>query len=125
MKLSCGEISGPVPQTDCTHCRSWPLSSNSADSPENVLTTISGSDETQRLLLCSVQCETNGSCVELQRQSWSDSIGWFTQSRIRIAKDEINFLRAALGGVSARSIIMAENDAEPASILRFPKQHSA
>jgi len=105
---------------NCTRCKSWPLSTGLSTCGENVMSTIVGNDETQRLVLCSVSCDVQGSGVELQRQSWSDSIGWFTQSRVRIAKDEINFLRAALGGFSIGSTRTPAPDRESISILKFP-----
>jgi len=106
--------------SNCIRCKSWPLSASLSACGENVLSTIVGNDESQRLVLCSVSCDIQGSCVELQRQSWSDSIGWFTQSRVRIAKDEINFLRAALGGFSIGSARTPAPDRESISILKFP-----
>ncbi|MCY2975603.1 MAG: hypothetical protein NTW52_13165 [Planctomycetota bacterium] len=110
---------------DCNKCQSWPLPTSQAACHANVISTIEGSDKTQRLVLCRVSCDVEGQCVELQRQSWSDSVGWFTQSRVRIAKEEINFLRSALGSVSTAKNRTAVSDIECESILRFPAQHSA
>jgi hypothetical protein len=88
-----------------------------------ILATLDGSSETEQLVLSLVPCEHDGQCLELARQSWSESLGWFTQSRVRIARDEVNGLRSALGQVSGakrRAI-----DCEAPSILRFPTLHSA
>ncbi len=88
-----------------------------------ILATIEGSSECERLVLSLVPCDIDGQCVELQRQTWSDSLGWFTQSRVRVAREEINGLRSALGNVSGTKRKMA--DVESPAILRFPVQHSA
>lgn len=88
-----------------------------------ILATIDGSCETERLVLSLVPCEQEGHCLELQRQSWSESLGWFTQSRVRVARDEIHGLRSALGGIPGSKRKMA--DVETPAILRFPAQHSA
>jgi hypothetical protein len=87
------------------------------------LATIDGSSETERLILSLVACEKDGQCLELARETWSENLGWFTQSRVRVAKDEINGLRSALGltaGTKRRPIETGVPD-----ILRFPSQHSA
>jgi hypothetical protein len=88
-----------------------------------ILATIDGSCESERLVLSLVACETDGHCVELERQTWSESLGWFTQSRVRVARDEINGLRSALGNVSGAKCKMAS--VQSPAILRFPAQHSA
>ena len=88
-----------------------------------ILASIDGSSDSERLILSLVPCESEGQCIELQRQSWSESLGWFTQSRVRVAKEEINGLRSALGTVSGTKRKMAS--VESPAILRFPTQHSA
>ncbi|MDZ4849066.1 MAG: hypothetical protein SGI77_07210 [Pirellulaceae bacterium] len=88
-----------------------------------ILATIDGSSESERLILSLVPCALDGQCIELQRQTWSDSLGWFTQSRVRVAREEVNGLRSALGNVSGTKRKMAS--LESPAILQFPAQHSA
>lgn len=93
-----------------------------------IIATISGSCETERLVLALANDGEEGSSqgIELQRQTWSESLGWFTQSRVRVAKDEICGLRSALGiapGRNARPV--AGGLDESSAILQFPTQHSA
>ena len=93
-----------------------------------ILATIDGTSDTERLILSLVPCEFDGQCLELHRETWSESLGWFTQSRIRVAKEEINGLRSALGCVSGTQVTGGKQKMagvlSPA-ILRFPSQHSA
>jgi hypothetical protein len=88
-----------------------------------VLATIDGSDETERLVLSLVACDQAGHCLELERQTWCEALGWFTQSRVRVAREEVHGLRSALGLVPGSKRKMAE-PSSPA-ILRFPACHSA
>lgn len=88
-----------------------------------ILATIDGSSDSERLILSLVPCESDGQCIELQRQTWSESLGWFTQSRVRVAREEINGLRSALGTVSGTKRKMS--DVPSPAIVRFPTQHSA
>jgi hypothetical protein len=64
---------------------------------ETVLTTLPASSETERLLLVLVQPIDAGSRVELRQQSFSKSIGWFTQSTVHLEPGQVAALRNALG----------------------------
>ncbi len=87
------------------------------------IATIDGSSESERLVLSMVACDQDGQCLELARQTWCEALGWFTQSRVRVAKDEVNGLRSALGLTPGSKRKMAEVNSP--AILRFPAQHSA
>ncbi len=64
---------------------------------ETVLTTLPASSETERLLLVLVQPADATSRVELRQQSFSGSIGWFTQSTVQMEPGQVAALRNALG----------------------------
>jgi hypothetical protein len=64
---------------------------------ETVLTTLPSSSETERLLLVLVQPADVPSRVELRQQSFSKSIGWFTQSTVHLEPGQVAALRNALG----------------------------
>ena len=64
---------------------------------ETVLTTLPSSTDTERLLLVLVQSADAGSRVELRQQSFSKSIGWFTQSTVHMEPGQVAALRSALG----------------------------
>jgi hypothetical protein len=64
---------------------------------ETVLTAIPASSEHERLLLVLVQTPDHGSRIELRQQSFSQSIGWFTQSTIPMEPGQVATLRNALG----------------------------
>ncbi len=87
------------------------------------IATIEGSSDSERLLLTLAPCEQDGQCLELVRQTFSEALGWFTQSRVRIARDEVNGLRSALGLTSGTKRKMAASSGP--AILQFPAQHSA
>jgi hypothetical protein len=95
-----------------------------------VLATIDGNSPAERLVLSLIPCELEGQFLELQRQSWCESLGWFTQSRTRIHREEINELRSALGTISGKrrragSPFEQKVLKNHPQILQFPSQHSA
>jgi hypothetical protein len=87
------------------------------------IATIDGSSESERLLLNLVPCDQDGQCLELVRQTYCEAVGWFNQSRVRVAREEVNGLRSALGLTPGTKRKMAGTEAP--AILRFPAQHSA
>jgi hypothetical protein len=64
---------------------------------ETVLTTLPASSETERLLLVLVQSADAASRVEIRQQSFSKTIGWFTQSTVHLEPGQVAALRNALG----------------------------
>jgi hypothetical protein len=71
---------------------------------ETVLTTLPSSSETERLLLVLVQSAEATSRIELRQQSFSRSIGWFTQSTVHLEPSQVAALRNALGITGGKSI---------------------
>jgi hypothetical protein len=67
---------------------------------DTVLTTLPAS-ETERLLVVLVQVPECGSRIELRQQSFSNGLGWFTQSTIQLEPGQVAALRNALGSGSA------------------------
>jgi hypothetical protein len=63
---------------------------------ETVLSTIPAS-ESERLLVVLVQSPDVGSRMELRQQSFSNGIGWFTQSSVQLEAGQVAALRNALG----------------------------
>ncbi|MBW3597919.1 MAG: hypothetical protein KY475_11670 [Planctomycetes bacterium] len=64
-------------------------------------------DEQVEIVLCQAhgegsQAPGEGSYVELRQQTWGEGIGWFTQSRVKMAPQQVADLRAALGAGSHR-----------------------
>jgi hypothetical protein len=68
---------------------------------ETVLSTIPAS-ETERLLVVLIQAPETGSQMELRQQSFSNGIGWFTQSTVRLEPGQVAALRNALGASGQR-----------------------
>jgi hypothetical protein len=89
--------------------------------------TIEGNHERERLVvnLCH---DEHGSAVELCRESWSDSVGWFVQSRVRLQPSELPALRAALGAGCCMTYRSSADrcgaDSGP-TMLKFPRTASA
>jgi hypothetical protein len=63
---------------------------------ETVLTEIPSS-ERERLLVVLVQSADGGTHMELRQQSFSQGIGWFTQSTVGLLPGQVAALRNALG----------------------------
>jgi hypothetical protein len=70
---------------------------------ETVLTSLPSASETERLLLVLVQSADAGSRIELRQQSFSNSIGWFTQSTVHMEPGQVAALRSALGMTTGKS----------------------
>ena len=68
---------------------------------ETVLSTLPSSHETERLLVVLVQAPGAGSRMELRQQSYSKSLGWFTQSSIHLEPSQVAGLKNSLGTPSA------------------------
>src|SRR5262245_65847257 len=68
---------------------------------ETVLNTIPAS-ETERLLVVLIQSPESGSRMELRQQSFSNGIGWFTQSSVQLEPGQVAALRNALGASSGQ-----------------------
>ena len=79
---------------------------------ETILTTIPAAAETERLLVVLVQCAEQGSQMELRQQSFSNGLGWFTQSTVQLEPGQVAALRNSLGSSAGR----------PAS--RLPREYS-
>src|SRR4051812_20839240 len=71
-------------------------------SVETVLTALPASD-VERLLVVLIQPANGGSRMELRQQSFSSSIGWFTQSTVQLEPGQVAALRNALGSGRAAS----------------------
>lgn len=67
---------------------------------ETVVTSIPAS-ESERLLVVLLQSPEGGSRMELRQQSFSRSMGWFTQSTVALEPTQVAALRNALGSRSA------------------------
>ena len=66
---------------------------------ETVLSTLPSS-ETERLLVVLVQETGRSSRMELRQQSFSNGIGWFTQSTVHLEPTQVAALRNALGSTN-------------------------
>jgi hypothetical protein len=67
---------------------------------ETVLSTLPSS-ETERLLVVLVQAAGHSSRMELRQQSFSNGIGWFTQSTVQLQPAQVAALRNALGSTGS------------------------
>jgi hypothetical protein len=67
---------------------------------ETLLTAIPSSD-VERLLIVLVQGNDGKSRMELRQQSFSKSVGWFTQSTVHLEPGQVAALRNALGTTTA------------------------
>ena len=64
--------------------------------------------------------------MELHEQSWTDGIGWFTQSRVRVDSTQLPFIRQALGDGSPAMKMPSPRPAKAAGLgLRVVHADSA
>jgi hypothetical protein len=66
---------------------------------EVLLAEIPGSSENERLAVVH-RHDAAGSRIELRQQTWGEGIGWFTQTTLPLAPQQLADLRAALGGTA-------------------------
>lgn len=69
---------------------------------ETLVTTIPSSD-VERLAVMLVSSADGSSRMELRQQSFSTSIGWFTQGTVHLEPAQVAALRNALGSPTAPS----------------------
>jgi hypothetical protein len=62
-----------------------------------VLSTIDGIVPTERLALVLMPLAEGGTRLELRQQSWSETVGWYTQSSVAIDSEQVADLRNSLG----------------------------
>ena len=53
------------------------------------------------------------SVIELQQQSWSSSVGWFTQTRLPIEREQLPLLRSSLGRGPAKREMASQSETIP------------
>jgi len=68
---------------------------------ETLLATLPGSTERERVLVVHIH-GSETSRMELRQQSWGEGVGWFTQSSVELAPQQVGQLRLALGSAPAR-----------------------
>lgn len=68
-----------------------------SNTTETVLSTLPAASETERLLVVLIQIPGEGSRMELRQQSHAKSLGWFTQSSIRLEPSQVAGLKNSLG----------------------------
>jgi hypothetical protein len=76
--------------------------SHQEPSVETVLSSLPASSDTERLLLVLVQSPDAGNRVELRQQSFSKSIGWFTQSTVQLEPGQVAASKRAVCPASFR-----------------------
>jgi hypothetical protein len=70
---------------------------------EVMLAEIPGTNENERLAVVH-RHDGSGSRIELRQQTWGEGIGWFTQTTLPLAPQQLAELRAALGGTSTMTM---------------------
>jgi hypothetical protein len=71
---------------------------------EVILATLAGAHEDERLEIALCQQPGERSRLELRQQSWSEGIGWFTQSRVQLEPHQVADLRGVLGTAGSRPL---------------------
>jgi hypothetical protein len=93
------------------------------------IATIEGTHDRERLVVNLCHEDDGSSRLELCRESWSDSVGWFVQSRVRLHPSELAGLRTVLGPVSGALGRTGRGSATTESAgpntLKFPASASA
>ena len=86
-------------------------------SNELVLAVLPGATQRERLLM--VMSATPGAALALVQQSWSETTGWFNQTSIELAPEQVAQLRASLGRGGA-----ASRAAAPAPAWSMPQRNT-
>lgn len=76
---------------------------------EFTVNTVYASTDGERTAVVVCTNDAGESHVEIRQQSWGgDRVGWFTQSSVRLAADQLAPMRQALGQAGAMPQIVAE-----------------
>ncbi|TWT31885.1 hypothetical protein [Blastopirellula retiformator] len=76
---------------------------------EFTVNTVYASTDGERTAIVICTAETGESHVEVRQQSWGgERVGWFTQSSVRLAVDQLAPMRQALGEAGAMPQMVAE-----------------
>ena len=93
---------------------------------ELILSTLPGDREDQRVAVVLRQ-EAGQSVVRLCQQTFSEAVGWFTQSSVDLAPDQVAGLKNSLGSTEAahmtgriRPVSRISGSSGQARILAFP-----
>jgi len=74
---------------------------------------LPGSSETERIAVVLCPAGEEGSRLELRQQSYSDGIGWFTQSTVRLEPSQVADLRSGLGMATSAAPARAKRSSLP------------
>ena len=92
---------------------------------ETILSVLESDTPGKRVVVVMRQFALGGSDLVLRHESWSEDIGWFVQSCVELAGDQIGELRSVLGVVPAgrprqrRFAESASGDDRSATCLSF------
>lgn len=65
---------------------------------ETILQILESDSPTDRVAVSMVHCDVTGeSRIRLRQESFSDAVGWFTQSQIDLSSDQVGQLKSVLG----------------------------
>ncbi|EAQ81130.1 hypothetical protein [Blastopirellula marina] len=80
---------------------------------EYTVNTVYASTDGERTAVVVCTNDAGDSHIEVRQQSWGgDRVGWFTQSSIRLAADQLAPMRQALGQAGAMPQMVAESKKE-------------
>ena len=69
---------------------------------EVILAVLPGARDDEQVEIALCQSAAEGSILEMRQITWGEGVGWFTQSRVRMAPQQIADFRAVLGTGAAR-----------------------
>ena len=72
---------------------------------ETPLRILSSDSPNKRVSVAMIRCDATG-CdqIRLRQESFSDAVGWFTQSQIDLCPEQVAQLKAFLGPVSTKTL---------------------
>ena len=71
---------------------------------EMELSALPGTRDGERLLIVLVQTLGSGSQLEMRQQTFSESVGWFTQSTVNLEPQQVAGLKSVLGAKALSSV---------------------
>lgn len=69
-----------------------------------ILATLDSAHPDERVQVVLQRSPEGGSAVSLIQQSWSESLGWYTQKAMDLSPEQVRQLRAALGVQTASKL---------------------
>ncbi len=89
---------------------------------ETCLATLPGATDSERLVVVLAPAAGGSTRIALRQQTWAEGIGWYDQTSLELAPEQVHQLRAVLGVTGGRAVPRPRprDDRDQPATLAFP-----